>query len=199
MMAHYWPTVDGWFNQSVRPGFDRLLASLPADRPSTLVQIGTWVGRATAYLGVEIVNSGKPVTLVAVDHFQGSAEIDHHPRAVNVPRSEALFRANTAPLATALGDRFEILVSDSAAAAILFADGSVDAVWIDGAHSYDLVKRDLDAWIPKIRAGGVMGGDDFDRRCPGVTRAVLERFGRAAAVPGAVWWLTTITHEEQPF
>jgi hypothetical protein len=197
-MTHYWETVDGWFNHSVRAGFDQLLASLPADRPSTVVQLGTWVGRATAYLGVEIVNSGKPVTLVAVDHFQGSAEIDHHPRRQDVGQSEMRFRANTAPLAAALGARFQILVSDSAAAAAEFADQSVDAVWVDAAHRYELVCQDLDAWIPKVRAGGVMGGDDFDRRCPGVTRAVLEHFGPTAAVPGAVWWMTTIAHAETP-
>jgi predicted O-methyltransferase YrrM len=188
-MNHYYQTVDGWFDESVRPGFDRLIASLPDDRPSTFVQIGTWVGRGTSYAGVELVNSGKPATLVAVDHFKGSAEIDRDVRLPGVPKSHENFVKNTLPLVEALGDRFRLIVSDSAAAAGYFEDGSVDVVWIDAAHSYELVAKDLDGWTPKVRPGGLIGGDDFDRRCPGVTRAVLERFGQAAVVPGAVWWM----------
>lgn len=188
-MNHYWKTVDGWFNKSVQPGFDRMLASLPADRPSTFVQVGTWVGRATSYVGVEIANSGKPTTFVAVDHFKGSAEIDLHARRAGVADSYHAFTTNTAPLVAVLGERFRVIVSDSAEAAGAFEDGSIDAVWIDAAHGYELVARDLDAWTPKVRPGGLIGGDDFDRRCPGVTRAVLEHFGPAAAVDGEVWWM----------
>lgn len=191
-MTHYWQTIDGWFNESVRAGLDRLIASLPSDRPSTLVQVGTWVGRATAYLGVEIVNSGKPVTLISVDHFKGSAEIDRHARRHGVADSYANFLTNTEPLSDALGDRFLVVVGDSAEAASQFDDGLVDAVWIDAAHGYEFVKRDIEAWTPKVRPGGLIGGDDFDRRCPGVTQAVLERFGPSAAVPGAVWWMVQL-------
>ena len=191
-MMHYWKTVDGWFNKSVAGGFDRMIASLPTDRPSTMVQVGTWMGRATAYVGVEIFNSGKPATFVAVDHFKGSEEMQFHARGARVAESEARFRENTAPLVDALGHRFRLIVSDSAAAADNFEDGSLDAVWIDAAHGYEFVVRDLEAWTPKVKRRGLIGGDDFDRRCPGVTQAVLERFGPAAAVPGEVWWMVRL-------
>ncbi len=185
-MRHYWQTVDGWF--AFREAYDRILARLPRETPSTFVELGTWVGRSTAYLGVEIVNSKKPITLVAVDHFQGSAEIDHTRRAGAVSTSEAAFRANLAPVANALGDRFCVLVSDSAGAAAQFADGSVDAVWVDAAHSYEPVKADLEAWWPKVKPLGLMGGDDYVK-CAGVTQAVNERFGARAGVAGTPYWL----------
>lgn len=187
-MTHYWQTVDGWFSDRVRPAFDHLLADLPADRPSTFVQVGTWVGRATAYAAVEILNSGKPVTLIAVDHFKGSAEIDGHRRAAQVPDSERAFRANLAPVATALGDRFELRVSDSAMAAEAFEDDSVDAVWIDASHAYRFVATDIYAWRGKVRPGGLLGGDDFTK-CPGVAQAVTEQLGADAAVAGTVYWM----------
>lgn len=187
-MEHYWSTVDGWFNGRVRGAFDRLLADLPADRPSVFVQVGTWVGRATAYVGVEILNSRKPVTLIAVDHFQGSAEVRDHWRGAHIADSEAVFRRNLAPVAAALGSRFALRVCDSARAAEAFADASVDAVWIDAAHTYDFVVRDLAAWRAKVRPGGLLGGDDFTK-CPGVAQAVTEHFSAAAAVPGTVYWL----------
>lgn len=40
-------------------------------------------------------------------------------------------------------------------------DGSLDFVYIDGAHDYDNVKADIEAWTPKVRIGGIVCGDDF--------------------------------------
>jgi predicted O-methyltransferase YrrM len=62
-------------------------------------------------------------------------------------------------------------------AAPLFADGHFDWAYIDASHFYDDVKRDLDAFFPKLKAGGYIAGDDYDRRGiwdHGVTRAVDE-------------------------
>lgn len=40
-------------------------------------------------------------------------------------------------------------------------DGSLDFVYIDGAHDYDNVKADINAWASKVRVGGIIAGDDF--------------------------------------
>lgn len=40
-------------------------------------------------------------------------------------------------------------------------DGSLDFVYIDGAHDYDNVKADIQAWAPKVRVGGIVALDDF--------------------------------------
>lgn len=37
----------------------------------------------------------------------------------------------------------------------------VDLVFIDGEHSYEAAKKDIHAWIPKIRKGGVISGHDY--------------------------------------
>jgi hypothetical protein len=42
-----------------------------------------------------------------------------------------------------------------------FADGSVDLVYIDGDHSYEAVKRDMDRSWPLLREGGVLAGHDL--------------------------------------
>lgn len=196
-MTHYWQTIDGWF--AFREAYDRIVAALPSDRPSVVVELGTWVGRSTAYLGVEIVNSRKPVTLVAVDHFKGSAEITGTKRAPFVESSESVFRRNIEPVAEALGDRFAVLVMDSIEASRTVQDGTVDAVFIDGSHAYEPVLRDITAWWPKVRNGGLFGGDDFVK-CPGVALAVAERFGALAGVTGTPYWMVrkTIAGEAVP-
>lgn len=40
-------------------------------------------------------------------------------------------------------------------------DKSLDVVFIDGNHAYSNVLEDLDAWIPKLRSGGLLAGDDY--------------------------------------
>jgi hypothetical protein len=43
----------------------------------------------------------------------------------------------------------------------LFDDGSHDAAFIDGGHSYSNVLADIDAYLPKIRKKGIMFGHDL--------------------------------------
>lgn len=59
-----------------------------------------------------------------------------------------------------------------------FANGSLDLVYIDAMHTYDAVKADIEAWLPKIRKGGVISGHDYSDAWNGVVRAVNEKFGK---------------------
>ena len=49
----------------------------------------------------------------------------------------------------------------SAEAANSFEDGSIDWIYVDGDHSYEFVKQDLNLWWPKISTGGTICGDDY--------------------------------------
>lgn len=46
-------------------------------------------------------------------------------------------------------------------AASQFQDESVDAVFVDGDHSYQGCSRDMAAWWPKLKPGGWMSGHDY--------------------------------------
>ena len=43
----------------------------------------------------------------------------------------------------------------------LFADNSLDFVYIDGNHKYEYVLQDLNLWYPKVKQGGYLMGDDY--------------------------------------
>ena len=67
--------------------------------------------------------------------------------------------------------------STSEAAAAALDDGSLDWVYIDGNHLYEFVRRDLDLYLPKVKRGGLLTGDDYGQAGwweDGVTRAVDE-------------------------
>jgi hypothetical protein len=46
-------------------------------------------------------------------------------------------------------------------AAALFADGSFDVVYVDGAHDYENVLQDLTLYDRKLAADGALIGDDY--------------------------------------
>jgi predicted TIM-barrel fold metal-dependent hydrolase len=45
--------------------------------------------------------------------------------------------------------------------AALYPDRFFDYVWIDAAHDYENVKRDIESWYPKLKSGGVLFGHDY--------------------------------------
>ena len=71
-------------------------------------------------------------------------------------------------------DRCELIRKKSVDAARDFLDDSLDFVYIDGEHTYEAVRGDLNAWYPKIRLGGVIIGDDYTERFAGLRRATDE-------------------------
>ena len=63
--------------------------------------------------------------------------------------------------ALGLHGHISVHVSDSADAAAMFQDDSVDFCFIDADHTPNGVRRDMTAWWPKIKVGGLLGGHDY--------------------------------------
>ena len=53
-------------------------------------------------------------------------------------------------------------------------DSSLDFVYHDGDHKYEVVIQDLREWDKKVKVGGLIGGHDFTHKKPGVIKAVNE-------------------------
>lgn len=58
--------------------------------------------------------------------------------------------------------RYSVLSGDSAWVASLMQPEIADVVFLDAAHNYDGVKRDIAAWWPCIKQGGIMAGHDYE-------------------------------------
>jgi len=67
--------------------------------------------------------------------------------------------------------RSVIKKASSLSASSEFKDGTLDFVFIDGDHRYEAVKADIEAWFPKVRAGGVFSGHDYCSRGKALERA----------------------------
>jgi len=58
-------------------------------------------------------------------------------------------------------DKRVVLRDTTKDAAPRIEDGSLDAVYVDGDHTLRGITMDLHLMLPKVRIGGVIGGDDF--------------------------------------
>ena len=59
-----------------------------------------------------------------------------------------------------------------------FPKGYFDLIFIDGDHTYEAVKQDIQLWQPLLIPEGILCGHDYsERHYPGVKRAVDEIFG----------------------
>lgn len=90
-------------------------------------------------------------------------------------------------------DRVTFIKGYSDEAASRFEDNSVDLVFIDADHSEAWVRRDIAAWLPKVKPGGVISGHDYDsKNHPGVKIAVDALFvGHSHPLKidaNKVWW-----------
>ena len=83
----------------------------------------------------------------------------------------------------------EIIKGLSVKTAKTFADGFFDIVFIDASHDYESCKKDIEAWLPKVRKGGILCGHDYTLGQFGVIKAVNEVIGcdNMNLMSGAVW------------
>ncbi|HEX6712899.1 MAG TPA: class I SAM-dependent methyltransferase [Thermoleophilaceae bacterium] len=149
----------------------------------TGAEIGVKAGKFSAWLLTEWKGS----RLISIDPWLEDAP-DAYVDTANVPQDqhERFYEETKARLAP-FGKRSEIWRLTSVDAAAQVADGSLDFAYIDARHDYESVLEDLEAWFPKVRAGGIFAGHDyatghFPQGDFGVKKAVDEFFA-ARSIP----------------
>lgn len=127
---------------------------------AVIVEIGSYVGASTCFLAAGVRSrSGK---VYAVDTWTNRA-MDEEPRDTYED-----FLRNIAPLK----DWIAPLRGLSTEIAPQFHE-EIDLLFIDGDHSYAGVQEDLEAWLPKVKEGGIVVFHDYNW-AEGVRRAVRE-------------------------
>jgi hypothetical protein len=135
-----------------------------------------------------IRDSGKLIRFDQVDTFEGS-KYGSHPEQVAALESDGKtlrgeFERNLRELE--LWQYVNPIVGDSVAVAATYEDESLDFVFIDGDHRYEHVKADIEAWWPKVKPGGYIGGHDSTNEH--VMSAVVEKFSDDVLVRAMTWW-----------
>lgn len=197
MMEHFYSGIEGGFDfQNV---YSKAVEIASADRVSLFVEIGSWMGKSTAFMGVEIVNSGKDIHFYAIDNWSGSPGEAKETGGLSAMMSwmketktgpddaYELFAKNVKPVKDAMAGHFNIIKNDSVEASKFFKDESIDFLFLDADHSYEAVTRDIRTWLPKVKIGGVFAGHDRDY--PPLGKAVEELIpGNQTMEPRSYWY-----------
>jgi hypothetical protein len=176
-IPHFYKTIPGW------AAFAQLYIDMVkgAKNNSHFVEIGSWAGRSAALMAVEIYNSGKDIKFDCIDPwFDGGVDLrdtEHQKLLGDVPLLEQ-FKKNMGPVLHLVNP----IQAMSLEAVTRYDDKSLHFLMIDGDHSYAAVAQDIAAYLPKMRHGAVIAGDDYG--WPGVKQAVNEVFGSRAKVFG---------------
>ncbi|RJP65600.1 MAG: hypothetical protein C4539_13170 [Ignavibacteriales bacterium] len=123
-----------------------------------------------------IRNSWKNGTIHLIDRWR---QDDDYLDVANISYREQL--NNYLYVVTRFSENYDVKIyrMDSVEATDHFPDEYFDWIYIDADHSYEGCKRDLKAWYPKLKKGGMFCGHDFlDGTIPagvfGVKTAVEE-------------------------
>lgn len=122
-----------------------------------IAEIGSWKGMSTIVLAKSISPfKGK---IFAIDHWLGSEKVPHHEIAKKIDMF-SVFKKNM--ISFGVWEIIYPMIMDSATAASIFKDESLDLIFLDADHRYSMVKTDILNWLPKLKKGGIFCGHDSE-------------------------------------
>lgn len=145
-----------------------------------MAEIGCYVGESTSIFAEKVKE------VYAIDPWKNGYD-DHDGASYKHKMDDvyAQFQENT--------KRFKNIVTvrkPSLEAVVEFEDHSLDFVYIDGEHTYTAVKKDIMAWLPKVKPGAYIGGHDISMG--GVAHAIFEHFKGVERVFSDSSWVVRV-------
>jgi hypothetical protein len=157
--------MQGW--GSTHPFFRKVLQAV---RPTLIIEVGTWKGGSAIHMGGITRDLGLDTEIVCVDTWLGSQEhfLDRDKgwhdslRYVNgYPRLYYTFLANVVAAGLTGVITPLPLASDSAAVVLASLGVRAGVIYVDAAHEYASVLRDMQAFWPLLADDGIIMFDDY--------------------------------------
>jgi predicted O-methyltransferase YrrM len=152
----------GWFHHG-----PQILSLIEQHRPQVVVELGTWLGASAIAIARSVRRWGGTIT--CVDTWAG--ELNEHAESP-IGRTPLMILSCARSMVEAGVSASVRLIPASTLDAASCWTLPIDFLYIDAGHGYDSVRADLEAWVPCVKPGGVICGDDYGHpRYPGVKRA----------------------------
>lgn len=180
----YRPEVQGW-SEDIIAWYSAIVPNMPA--AACVVELGVYHGRSTLFMAESLWAAGNhDARVYAVDTWGRNG-----PTKWNWTSSDYDTFVGHLNATGDAGLLVDVCPFDSGEFAEKFADSQCDLVFLDASHEYEDVRRDIQAWLPKVKPGGMLAGHDYGGDHPGVVRAVDEAMiGRTVGHFHSVWWVT---------
>ncbi len=181
-MEHFYEGIEGWFSYEYvyKDMIDQ------AEDGSLFVEIGSYKGKSAAYMCVAIANSGKKIKFDCIDPMELMGGYLNMPQNEKDGYSFDDFTKTLEPVK----DYYNLIRMTSDDAAKLYEDGSIDFLLIDGDHSYEGVYKDIINYLPKMRSGGLIVGDDAYE--PHIQQALMDAAGHLSPVNNGIHFFISI-------
>ena len=137
---------------------------------STFLEIGSYAGQSAEIF----LKSEKVETLFCVDAWTNGYDDKDGASSSDMILVEKAFDSRMEPF-----DNMTKIKGWSYDVVSQFDDESLDVVYIDGTHTYDGVKRDIELYLPKVKKEGLICGHDYNTSpWEEVTEAIIEVLGK---------------------
>ena len=147
--------IQGWISSSEA---DFLFNSnLGLNENSLIVDLGTANGYSAALLGC------LGCKIITIDNYKDKSQSRY---TIQELKEQEIFKEL---------QNIEFIEGESIEVAKTFEDESIDLIFIDADHSFQAVKTDIEAWLPKLKRKGKMFFHDYESY-PDVALAVNEAF-----------------------
>ena len=123
---------------------------------------------SSAFMAVEIINSGKNIRFECIDPMQ----LDIGSWSCNPDEQDGYSEKDFHARLESVNGHYKLHKMTSDDAVKQYADASIDFLMVDGDHSYEAVKKDIENYLPKMRSGGLIVLDDSYE--PGIQQAISE-------------------------
>ncbi len=163
-MEHFYQNIPGWFS------YEYVYKDLveQAEDDSLFVEIGSYKGMSSAFMAVEIINSGKNIRFECIDPMQ----LDVGSWSCNPDEQDGYSEKEFHARLESVKDHYKLHKMTSDDAVKQYDDASIDFLMVDGDHSYEAVKKDILNFLPKMRSGGIIVLDDSYEL--GIQKAIAE-------------------------
>lgn len=156
-----------------------------------VVEVGCYVGGMTAYICDLIKYNRLVIDFHVVDLFEDSQWLDNDDRMYD------RFIKNTEKYKS----NFHLHVEDSIVCSQNFENSSLQFLLLDTVHDPYYIGKELDAWIPKLKKGGIIARHDY--HWPGIPELVETYFGEVNVIESSleyIWdnlkWKHTIWYKQ---
>jgi len=147
-----------------------------------MIEIGSYAGEST----VMFAKNFKKV--VAIDPFLNNYDTnDITCQYMDLTDVYFVFFNNTAPYSNV-----ELIKKTSDDAINNLKDQQFDFIYIDGLHTYNQIKKDINNYKPLIKSGGFIAGHDYHPVYQGVIDGILETIGHPDKIFKDTSWIKRV-------